>query len=515
MHTTTLLRFIYILPNLIAAIGMLVVAVMAWRYRSQRGGFALWLFAMSAFIWAFFESFNFIGLPVEYIRVLWRLEAIGVAVAPLAMMISIINYFGYGQSLTKRYIALLSIIPGCLILAAWVTPLNGLIWEKVFIDESGLIPILSNSVGIMCWIYYGYTALLMFATISFLWLRFSELRQPQRRQVYRVIIAMLLPFLAAIFYLLGTTVLPNTTYTTLAFNISGIMLIQGFFKDRLFELPPVTAYEIYRNQEDAVFVLNDANRVLDLNVAARKILALAGVDCIGQLLSESLPQARGLLDAANEVGENRGEVFFGSLCYDVRLTALRSAGSPVSGKLMVWRDVSEHKKLESELHRLAVTDELTGLYNRRHFLARGEEDIELARRYDRPLSLMMVDVDHFKDVNDRYGHEVGDRALVMLAGVLSSKLRNVDCVGRIGGEEFALLMPETTGDAACEVACRLIKKVAETCMTLPDGDKLILTISIGIATLKADETSMAMLLRRADAALYEAKNQGRNRIVQR
>lgn len=514
MQMASWLSFIYILPNLIAAIGMMVVAVMAWRYRNQRGGFALWLFAVSAFIWAFFESLNFVGLPSEYIRFLWRIEAIGVAVAPLAMMVCIINYFGYGQFLTKRLIALLSIIPASLILSAWITPLNPLIWESVFIDESGIIPILSNSVGVMCWIYYGYSALLMFATISFLWLRFPELQPPQRRQVYRVIIAMLLPFLAAICYLEGMTLLPNTTYTTLAFNISGIMLIRGFFKDRLFELPPVTAYEIYRNQDDAVFVLDDTNRVLDLNIAARKILSLAGVECIGHLIAESLPQVQYLLGVENKDSENRGELLLGEQCYDVRLMALRSRDSQVSGRLMVWREISERKKLEAELQRLAVTDELTGLFNRRHFFARGAKDIEHARRYSRPLSLIMVDVDHFKEVNDQYGHEAGDRALVLLARTLSSRLRNVDCIGRIGGEEFALLLPETTAEAAYEVGRRLMDEVAETRMMLPEGGLLSLTISMGIATLHDEETAMNTFLRRSDAALYQAKGRGRNTIVQ-
>ncbi len=507
-------RCIYIFPSLIAAIGMMFVAVRTWRHRKQRGGLALWVFSVGAFVWAFFESLNFIGLPSEYIRFLWRLEAIGAALVPMAMIVSVINYFGYGHFLTKRRIALLSIIPACLLLAAWITPLNELVWRTVFMDQSGPLPLLSNSVGILSWIYYVYVALLIFATIGFLLLHFQELHQPQRRQVYRVIIAMMLPFLATTCYMLGMTLLPNTTYTTLAFNISGFVFLRAFYRDRLFELPPVTAYEIYRSQKDAVFVLDDANRVLDLNIAARKILSLVGAECIGHLLSESLPQVQTLLNQETHDRENRGEILFGTQCYDVCLTSLKSADHLVSGKLMVWRDVSDRKKLEGELRRLAVTDELTGLYNRRHFFARGDEDIEHAQRYGRPLSLLMVDVDHFKAVNDQYGHDVGDRALVTLSGILSSKLRNVDCIGRIGGEEFALLMPETTAEAACEVATRLIKRVAETRIDILEGDHIALTISIGIATLRDGETSMNMFLRRADTALYEAKKKGRNQVVQ-
>ncbi|RJX32089.1 MAG: diguanylate cyclase [Oxalobacter sp.] len=512
MLTTTLWRLLYIFPNLAAALGMMVVALMAWSYRAQRGARALCIFAVASTVWALFETISFIGLPPEWILFVWHLKSIGVSIAPLAMMVAAFDYFGYGHLVSQRRIALLSLVPIAKLFASWTNGWHGLVWRELHMDYATPFPTLTGVPGLMTWVYYFYAGLLLIITTTFLLMRLSELPRPQQRQVYIVIAAMLLPLFATTAFMLGIAPLPNTSFTPLAFNVSGFFLLRGFSRGRMFELPPVTAYEIYRSQDDAVFVIDKANRVLDLNIAARNLLVWAERDNIGGTLPQMLPQVAELLEGCAD--ECRGEVLLNSRYYDVRISPLHTLDKRVHGRLLVWRDVTDRKWLETELRRLAVTDELTGLYNRRHFFARGEEDVEHAMRYGRPLSLIMVDVDHFKEVNDRYGHEAGDRALVLLAGILSNKLRNVDCVGRIGGEEFALLMPETTAEAACEVATRLINEVAEAEMELPDGQRIGLTISVGVVTLQEEETSMNMFLRRADIALYKAKKKGRNRIVQ-
>ena len=505
-------RTVYALPNFVAALGMFAVAWLAWRYRTRRGALALCLFAVGAFFWTFFEALNFVGFSNEWILFFWCMEALGVSVAPLAMVVAVIDYFGYGHFLTRRRIAFLSIVPLLELLASITNPWHGWVWRAVQTDHGWPIPILTNVPGPVSWVSFAYGTLLLFAAICFLLLHLHQMHRPQRHQVYMVIIAMLLPLLATGMYVARVSPLPNTSLTTLAFLVSGFVLMCGFWRTRLFELPPVTAYEIYRSQEDAVFVLNETNRVLDLNDAACRMLSHALVESVGHYLHDLMPQALDMPIPASADG--RFEVPLGGHYYDVHLTTLHSVDRRFTGRLMVWRDVTERKRLESELRRLATIDELTGVHNRRHFFARGAEDIEHARRYGRPLSLIMVDVDYFKEVNDRHGHEAGDRALVALARLLSCELRTVDCIGRIGGEEFALLLPETDVEAAHQVGRRLIEKVGAARVELTETIALHLTVSVGIATLKPEESSMSALMRRADRALYQAKHQGRNRLVQ-
>lgn len=174
-----------------------------------------------------------------------------------------------------------------------------------------------------------------------------------------------------------------------------------------------------------------------------------------------------------------------------------------------------HERLKID----GLTDPLTGLYNRRFFERRlGEELDRWARRHDSALVGMLVDVDHFKQINDRYGHQVGDRALQGVARLLGRELRGSDVLARYGGEEFVLLLPDTTVDPGLVIAERLRAQVENAGFTGPDSENLQVTVSVGLACLmpatrRAVDDPGVWLLQQADAALYRAKQGGRNRVV--
>ncbi len=175
-------------------------------------------------------------------------------------------------------------------------------------------------------------------------------------------------------------------------------------------------------------------------------------------------------------------------------------------------DITERKALECELARQAHEDSLTGLANRRRFLELAETELRRTRRYGSLLSFLVLDVDRFKEINDRYGHAVGDRLLQALADIFRNTLRAVDIVGRLGGDEFAIILPETDGDEALEAADRLRLAVACLEMPVPDGIALRCTVSIGTTTLGPASDGIDALFREADEALYRAKRDGRNRV---
>ena len=179
----------------------------------------------------------------------------------------------------------------------------------------------------------------------------------------------------------------------------------------------------------------------------------------------------------------------------------------------VVRDISERKRVEQELRRMATTDPLTGLWNRRRFMELSETELSRLRRYGRPVSVLMLDIDHFKAVNDTHGHAAGDEALCQLADICRSTLRETDHLGRLGGEEFAALLPETGLDEAADVAERLRQRLAASAFPLSCGITLRITVSIGVASCADDDTAIDRALGRADRALYRAKNSGRNRVA--
>lgn len=171
---------------------------------------------------------------------------------------------------------------------------------------------------------------------------------------------------------------------------------------------------------------------------------------------------------------------------------------------------AELERLYAQAQKLAVTDLLTDVYNRRGFFELGERETQRALRYKRPLSVIMYDLDHFKAVNDTYGHAAGDLVLKETAHRCRGALRKVDVVGRVGGEEFAVLLPDTSLDRAARVAERLRLLFSQPIQS--PAVELVVTASLGAAEFTPGDASLEDLLRAADRALYQAKESGRNRV---
>ncbi|MDF0553475.1 diguanylate cyclase [Kamptonema sp. UHCC 0994] len=177
------------------------------------------------------------------------------------------------------------------------------------------------------------------------------------------------------------------------------------------------------------------------------------------------------------------------------------------------KSLRDQAELTKELQKLANTDPLTGVWNRRHLLTLCEREINRSCRYNRFFSLLMLDLDRFKQVNDIYGHSVGDEVLIAMTKVVENSLRNVDFWGRFGGEEFVVVLPETNLESAVEVAERIRKTLEKTVITIQEEKQVQITVSIGVSSYQLEDTKIDAVLQRADKALYEAKNQGRNRVI--
>lgn len=176
------------------------------------------------------------------------------------------------------------------------------------------------------------------------------------------------------------------------------------------------------------------------------------------------------------------------------------------------RDISSDKRMREELLKLATTDPLTGAGNRRHFIDLASSELLRVRRYGLQMALLMIDVDHFKEVNDTYGHGVGDEVLKRLVDCCYEQLRKTDIFGRFGGEEFAAVLVNTDNNAALKVCERLLQAIAQLKVMTPDAT-ISVTASLGLTMYAADDSSIESLLKRADDALYQAKNSGRNQLV--
>jgi diguanylate cyclase (GGDEF)-like protein/PAS domain S-box-containing protein len=184
----------------------------------------------------------------------------------------------------------------------------------------------------------------------------------------------------------------------------------------------------------------------------------------------------------------------------------------IVGAVVSFRDSTERKEIEQELRRMAVTDPLTGAFNRRQFLQRAREEMDRSRRYQTALTLLMIDVDHFKAVNDSFGHDAGDAVLKCMVAESKSLLRGSDIFCRLGGEEFAAILTHTSPEQGRLVAERLRQALKALQVDTANGP-VHFTVSIGVASMVTEAAPLDGIMKKADEALYAAKQEGRDRVV--
>jgi len=278
---------------------------------------------------------------------------------------------------------------------------------------------------------------------------------------------------------------------------------------------------------DGVMIVNGQGIIETFNLSCEKIFGWGRAEILGKTILTVMPQEWQLLhgqmfSGAREIDEQKvagharvvrglrkgGEQF----PLEISLSSTQVGGDQLY--IAMVRDISERVVAEERLFAMATQDGLTGVRNRRYFLGGLESEVARCRRHGRQLSLLALDADHFKAVNDTFGHAAGDLVLKRLAETCRDNLREVDFVGRMGGEEFAIVMPDTDLQTAGLAAERLRRLVAEQRIDF-EGETLQITMSVGIAGLRRDapEAGSEDLLRRADQALYSAKAGGRNRVV--
>lgn len=301
---------------------------------------------------------------------------------------------------------------------------------------------------------------------------------------------------------------------------------------------------LFESISDPVFLINEEFQIENYNVAASRLLAIADSPggryykrsnvlrgetednrrkedtktVIGKNLGEVLHWMAEILMSVAVEGEDRfrreikAETSNGNQHFMVTLSAMLDVTGRYEGAVVVVTDITGRKRLEEEILKLASTDELTGICNRRSFIEHLKAEIVRSRRYHHPLSVLMMDLDFFKEINDSYGHHMGDLTLKRFAETCLASLRENDLFARIGGEEFATMLTETGPQKAFQVAERVREKVSETPVS-ENGISFNFQVSIGVATLRDEDSDVEEILQNADQALYRAKRSGRNRVV--
>lgn len=472
----------------------ITVALTAWRRRLAPGATGLALFALSNAIWAFTYAIRWRAAGPAAQHFWLNATYLGVLAGPFSIIVFTLQFTRRAHLLTRRNLILLAIEPILTLLLLFTDDMHGLFFGG-FISSGRIF-----NGGPWFWInvVYSYSAyLLMLGLIAWEYLRTSHL---YRLQIGSVLIGMLLPWVANIFTFAGLVPLTDLDITPFIFIASGLLFDFGLFRYRLLDIVPVAHDRLIKNLPDGVIVLDNRERIVEMNPAARGMTGLSLKD-ISKPAESALAHWPKLKDAYRADSEMLLEMEVSqnpSCVMEVRTMPLFDQAKTRNGSLILLRDITERKEFEEKLKQMSIHDALTGLYNRAYFEAELTR-LEHGRRF--PISLLMADVDHLKTINDQQGHAAGDAVLKRAAQVFTAAFRAEDVITRIGGDEFMVILPNTTAEAAESALLRVQQVLREHNATQPGPP---FSISFGLSTA---ETSMSLTdaFKQADGNMYRDK----------
>lgn len=518
----------------ISATLTLIAAGIAWRHRVQ-GSFALRFLLLAMSIWSGFYALQMLPFPSSTKILLSNITYVGVVAVPALFLAFALSFTSQKNIARPRSMILLAVEPVITLLLVWTNNRHNLFSETfTFIEKEGLTWL---EPGRGLWytvnMFYSYALILVGLVV----LLYGMMRAgPLLKNQYRIILlAALVPWGMSIYYeysLKGHQV----DFAPIAFGISGILFTYSVIHNHLLDIIPVARSRLIESMRDGILVLDEQDRIVDLNPAMAGFLSQPPARLVGKPASQILAawvEDTNAVFAGRETRLALRIPIIPPRYLDMHVTPLFDSYQRLNGRLMVFHDITDHKHVErqlryankrqqaqlieigtlqSKLRSQAIHDPLTDLFNRRYLDETLDRELARASREGYPLCIIMMDIDHFKRLNDTHGHEAGDLVLKALAGVLLTRNRRGDFACRFGGEEFVVVMPNIALESACKRAEQLRAELNS--ITVPHGDAgLSITISMGIACYPANGLDRESLLRAADRAMYAAKRAGRDYIL--
>jgi diguanylate cyclase (GGDEF)-like protein len=492
---------------------MAILAMLAFQRRSSQIAIAFALCCLGAMVWNFAFAAEILNTTLAQ-KILWaNIQFLAISFLPVAWLA--LTLYSTAQSRQiLRAIPALAIIPVITNLVVWTDPIYHLFRQNPQINTAGVpFPVLLNHYGPYFFAVHASYSYLLFA-VSLVLLGHAWRKAPAlyRRQRLTLLLSLLVPLLIDTLYVLGITPIPAFNFASIFFSLSALILAVNVLSLRFLDVVPL-AYETAVNEMNVgLVVLDGLYRVSYLNPAAETITGIQTDQAVGADLRQMVAGFAPLWSSPDGKAEVVLPVAGVENVYQLHSTVIRGGRGRLVGRVITLYDITERVRLHQQVEKLSITDPLTDALNRRALTMYGGKEVQAAHRYKRSLSLMMLDVDDFKDINDRLGHPHGDEILKAMVETIQMKIRSNDLIFRYGGDEFVVLLHETGREEALKTAQRIHAEMARLSFKCEQDCDLEVLISLGITCLEPGDT-LDSLLQRADQAMYQAKAAGKNQIV--
>ncbi|MCD4751687.1 MAG: diguanylate cyclase [Anaerolineaceae bacterium] len=510
-------RLFIIIVLFAAAIIGLILAVVAWRRRRVVGLPAIYfsISMLGGIIYSFGYAMEISSNMLPDIMFWVQFQHLGIWVLTPAWLLFSLCMTGKEKFITPRRIAVLSIISTFFFLSALELG-NGSLFHlnPRIITTDGFSTFIYDR-GLVAWLGLVYISICLAGSTFLFSLKMFRAAPAFRKQAALLLIGSLIPWIGMVVYALELTPY-NLDTSPISMSLSGLIFSFGFLKLRLFDIVPLARDVIFESMNDGVLVMDTHDQIIDFNPHLLAMLPRIPRTPVGFSAFDALADYPVLLEMIKDSSFQPVEfsVDIAGTIYHYRSTPalLRDWRKKEAGKIIVLHDYTQMKQLLEQLEELATRDSLTGIYNRRHFNKLAAEELYRFQRYGGSMSLIMMDIDYFKRINDTYGHAAGDAALRAVVKVCEGALRQSDIMGRYGGEEFVFLMPQTDSTAALNTAHRLLTAIEQHHIEY-EGHSFVVEASFGVASVASPSNILLdEILRCVDQALYEAKKAGRNQI---
>jgi diguanylate cyclase (GGDEF)-like protein/PAS domain S-box-containing protein len=421
-----------------------------------------------------------------------------------------------------------------MLILVWTNPTHHLFYTSFSQVQSGPFLVLHWARGLWFWVNVAYSYPLLLIAFTILLRAFLRSSGPYRWQAGITLAGSFIPWAANIYTESGLSPFGNLDLTPIAFSLMGLLFVYALVRYRLFDLVPIARSLIIDKMSDGVVVLDAHHRVIDINSAARNLTGFKG-SFVGKLGRDIFSAWPDMVDVTRVLFTAHAEIKIDSAperYIDLQIDPIHDERNHFLGRLIILRDITTRKNSEKELREAhenlqekyaeiqllqdklreqAIRDPLTDLYNRRYLEDALENELAKASRQNYPLIAIILDLDHFKLINDTFGHEAGDIVLKGLAQLLSTEARKSDIVCRYGGEEFVVIMPGASIETALERVEQWRVMFEKT--MIPYQDVILkCTFSAGLAAFPNSGQTVKSLISAADRTLYKAKQKGRNRV---